>query len=232
MIKRYKLIHLLILLMVLNSVIVFFMTQHRFQYIVLHHSASWTANYDIIRKQHRGRGWRDAAYHLILSNGSTQVPLGHLEATSRYRFLSYSLATRSSKCNLLGVHLSVVGNYHEKPMPDGVKACLGYALRSLQRKYDISVENILFHRDCSSTACPGQFVNKNDVADWVGALAGQCPENVQKQQDEVIDQARYSIWTFPKTILLAVFGVSVFIGVLWLVVMRRRNGVVDVSGSE
>ncbi len=61
----------------------------RFNAIVIHHSASAVDNYHAIAEyQRREHGWRDAAYNLILSNGSTNVPLGYLEATGRYRFLS------------------------------------------------------------------------------------------------------------------------------------------------
>ncbi|MCL4503503.1 MAG: N-acetylmuramoyl-L-alanine amidase [Deltaproteobacteria bacterium] len=61
----------------------------RFNAIVIHHTASMVDNYrSISTYQRQEHGWSDAAYHLILSNGSTEVPFGYLEATGRYRFMS------------------------------------------------------------------------------------------------------------------------------------------------
>lgn len=78
-----------LLLVVVNLAVVWWLGAHRFDSIVVHHTASEVDNLASIRAFHvQKHGWREAGYHLILSNGSTDVPLGYLEATSRYRYLA------------------------------------------------------------------------------------------------------------------------------------------------
>lgn len=159
----------------------------RFSYIVIHHSASTVDNYQSITAYHRKeRGWRDAAYHLILSNGSTDVPLGFLEATSRYRYLSHSVATKSVYHNLRAIHICIVGNYDNQEMPDRLKAALADALRQLQGKYGIADDGILFHRDCSTSACPGRFITKEKLEQWLTSETARCPDYLKVQHRKVI----------------------------------------------
>lgn len=206
---------------VLNIIIAVVATELRFKYIVIHHSASTKGNYQIIKRWHAQRGWYDAAYHLILSNGSTQIPLGHVEATQRYRSLSYSVGTRSKRCNLLGVHICIIGNYHTRPMPKHLKACVASAVQILQQKYHISDANVLLHRDCSSSACPGKFITANAVHNWIENLAHTCPSKIRTQQEQVISQARYSIRSFPILLMLITLSISVLILIIWQIVRSR-----------
>jgi hypothetical protein len=191
--------------------------------MVLHHSASWTDNYQSIKNYHmKDRGWRDAAYHLILSNGSTDVPLGYLEATDRYRSLSYSVATKSIKRNLHGLHLCIVGNYHEREVPKKLRASLAYALMCLQRKYKIPDERILFHRECSPSVCPGKYITKAALKRWMNTEAQRCPPLIKKQHHKVIGSVQYSIHSFPQGPLLFGFFVSLSAISLWIVIMNWR----------
>ena len=61
-------------LTVIVVVVMFALPRYRYRSIVIHHTASPADNYHSIRELHRKRGWGDAAYHLILSNGSNGVP--------------------------------------------------------------------------------------------------------------------------------------------------------------
>jgi hypothetical protein len=159
----------------------------RFTAIVIHHSSSAVDNYHSIAAFHqKEKGWRDAAYHLILSNGSTQIPLGFLESTNRYRYLSPSVATKNIYYNLRAIHICVVGDYNRKEMPDLLKAALADAVRQLQSKFGISDDGILFHRDCSSSSCPGRFVTKAGLKQWLIAQTSRCPVAVRRQHEQVI----------------------------------------------
>jgi hypothetical protein len=159
----------------------------RFSAIVIHHSASEVDNYHSIAAYHlKDHGWRDAAYHLILSNGSTEVPAGFLEATGRYRYLSYSVATRNVYYNLRAIHICVVGNYDKHEMPPGLRAAMADTVRQLQEKYGIAGDQVLFHRDCSSSSCPGRFVTKEKLQQWLAADASRCPPAVRMQHLKVI----------------------------------------------
>jgi hypothetical protein len=159
----------------------------RFSAIVIHHTASAVDNYQSIAEFHKNqRGWRDAAYHLILSNGSTDVPLGFLEATSRYRYLSHSAATKNVYYNLRAIHICVVGNYDTQEVLAGLRAALADAVRQLQQKYGIADDRILLHRDCSSSSCPGRYITKDRLRHWLAEEAPKCPVLIKMQHEKVI----------------------------------------------
>jgi len=85
--KRHAfLVIALLIVVLLNHVFFKFFYSNRYKWIVIHHSASSHDNLASIRNFHYQRhGWLEAGYHLILSNGSTNIPTGHLEATNRYQ---------------------------------------------------------------------------------------------------------------------------------------------------
>jgi hypothetical protein len=215
----------LILLLVGANVFIWFVVPlFRFQSIVIHHTASTVDDYASIKRyQHKKNGWQDAAYHLILSNGRAGVPLGHLEATNRYRWLAHSLGTRSSYHNLTGVHLCIVGNFETGSFPANLRAPLAHAIRLLQDRYWINKNKILFHKDCSGTKCPGRNLKKARVKEWVAGLADSCPPETRAQQRKIVGQAMFSIHTLPAWALVAMGGASLFVLALWLIIRRRTK---------
>jgi hypothetical protein len=182
--------NLLVVLVVVNIAIYNYYPSKRFDTIVIHHSATDTGNYETIKKAHLTRGWTDAAYHLILSNGSTEIPAGYLEPTNRYLDMEPSVATKDRESNLRGIHLCIVGNYEKNEFPDELKAPLAHAVRLLQEKYDIGDDYILFHgRDCNATKCPGRHLRKKDLLHWIKTIADDCPVDIMIQQEKVISEA-------------------------------------------
>ncbi len=229
-VRRYRLLWLTIVLVAVNVSIVHFLPGYRYDSIVLHHSASWADNYATIRDFHLARfpGVRDAAYHLLLSNGSAGVPMGHLEATGRYQNLSYALATKNRHYNLRAVHVCVIGNYDQRPVPQDMQPVIGHALQSLMSRYRIPQDRIFFHRDVSPSACPGRHISKHDVYNWISRSA-ECPAEIRAQQRSVINHSAYSLWTFPKLFLVLMAAVSmtiiIFWGILFKIVNIRREAV-------
>ncbi|MFA5110599.1 MAG: peptidoglycan recognition family protein [Desulfobaccales bacterium] len=162
----------------------------RFNAIVIHHSASSVDNYQSIAEFHRKeKGWRDAAYHLILSNGNTEIPLGFLEATGRYRYLSPSAATKNMYYNWRALHICVVGDYDKHEMPAALKAALADVVQQLQAKYWLAGDKILFHRDCSSSSCPGRLLTKEKLQGWLASETSRCPISLRMQHEKVIGGA-------------------------------------------
>jgi hypothetical protein len=218
-----SLLGLLLFLMLLNLAAYQLLPRLRFKHIVIHHTASSEENYQSIKDYHAKRhGWQDAAYHLILSNGSTRVPLGYLEATGRYRSLSYSLATRSRYYNLTGLHLCVVGNYSETSMPAELRGPLAHALAVLQQRFHISDGQILFHRDCNDTQCPGLNLSKAQVLNWLGSLADSCPEAIKQQHRRIVGGAGFQFWNQPGWvwavwIALNLVGILAWLGLICLI---------------
>jgi len=220
-IKRYGIIPLIITLTLINGAIIYLLPRYRFDSIVLHHSASWHDNYESIRAYHRTKWWvQDAAYHLILSNGNTDVPLGHLEATGRYKNLSYSIATMNPRYNLRAIHVCVIGNYHERPVSRSMRPVIGHALKSLMDKYNIPRDRIVFHRDIGATVCPGKYITKDILQNWIEFEADKCPSDIKAQQQAVINHAGYSIWTFPRPVLAFMLILSLLFAAVWMISVR------------
>ncbi|CAM2009915.1 peptidoglycan recognition protein family protein [Acanthopleuribacter pedis] len=158
----------------------------RYQYLVVHHTASDTGNLHSVRRGHWARGWFDAGYHLILSNGSTAVPAGDLEPSLRYWLGTHSVATRSKRHNVLGLHLAVVGNYEQQPPSPATRAHLAHALKLLSERYGVPSAKILLHRDCSATACPGRNIQRADLVRWVDQESGKVTPAVAARQRAVL----------------------------------------------
>lgn len=138
-----------------------------YQSVVVHHSASDISDYRSIRKDHHARGWFEIAYHFVLSNGSTAIPRSHLYPTRRYFFGIWSVATRSPRFNMTALHLCVVGNFEDSAVPGDLRLALGHALAEIQARHDIPADELFIHRDCSATACPGQYIDRDRLVLWV-----------------------------------------------------------------
>lgn len=221
-----KLTILIALLVIANAAVCWLLPRHRYDAIVIHHSASTSDNYASIKIYHKkAHGWRDAAYHLILSNGRASVPTGHLEATERYRNLSYSTASKNWRCNLFAIHLCVVGNYQRQPFPLSLKAPLANALRELMDKFGITEERILFHGgDCGKTRCPGRFLDKREIIGWVKDPRLKCADDIRQQHYAAIAEAGFSMYTYPRVVLVVQAVMSaICIGVFLMMARRRKK---------
>lgn len=191
-VKKYKLLWLIAALAVIIAFAMTWFQEARFNCIIIHHTASKTDNYASIKRYHKKKGLRDAAYHLVLSNGSTEIPLGNLEPTGRYLALTHAMAVRDVKYNLTGLHLCIVGNYETNEVPGYMKPVIAHAVRALQNKFGIPDDRLLFHRDVGKTKCPGKYLTKKDFLYWVRTMADQCPASIAAQQNEAIAAAPLS----------------------------------------
>lgn len=172
---RFALAPVLILGLFANAALLS-MPRGQYREIVVHHTASAHDDLASIRRAHLQRGWLEAAYHLVLSNGSAGRPLGSLEASWRYRLGLWSPATRSPRHNLRAVHLCVVGNYETADVPRSVQLALGHAVAALQERHGISNARVALHRECSATACPGRYLTRERLMAWKGESATVSPE--------------------------------------------------------
>jgi hypothetical protein len=223
----------LMLLISVNLLILFVAPGTRFDRLVIHHSASRRDNYASIRAYHKKQhGWRDAAYHLILSNGSTAVPAGFLEPTGRYRRQTYSLATRSRVCNLRGIHLCIVGNYETAPLPGDLAASAGHVVDLVMRTYGISERQIRLHRDCNPTACPGKYITRAAVAKWRRNAAKHCSPEIRRQQTGALGLCRVLGLPVPRLYVGASLIVSVGVLILWLITNCSIRGRLPRTGAR
>jgi hypothetical protein len=216
---------LLVMLLVVNATFALFGRGWRFESIVVHHSAGRVGDYATIRAMHEARGWTDAAYHLILDNGSTNKAAGILEPTGHFLRLGISGATRDHRVNTRAIHLCVVGDYDQDPFPEELKAPLGHALKALCAEFAIPESAIVFHKDVGNTRCPGANLHKADVLQWMGTLADDLPEPLREQHLRAIDASSLSLSNYPAALLTLQGCASVVVLVVWVMLMRlaRKN---------
>lgn len=216
---RFRLISLIIILL-FNLAFYFLQVEYRYRYLVIHHTASSTDNYQSINEYHRKkRHWGEAAYHLILSNGSTEVPPGYMESTKRYKLLLWSTATRSFIHNLFGIHLVIVGNYEQQRLPENLQKGLVSAVIKLKDKFHIRASNIILHRDCNSTACPGKYITRAKIKYWVHRWEDKISEEIHLQHSNVLQNTRYH-WANIKRIIPIWYGLNILL-ILGILLGRR-----------
>ncbi len=211
---------LIIALMALNVMLVLFGRQWRFESIVVHHSAGSVGNYETIRAMHEKRGWTDAAYHLLLSNGSTSVPSGYLEPTTRFKTLSSCGATRNHKANLRSLHLCVVGDYETNKFPKALRPALAHALTALCKEFSIAPERIVFHRDLGNTSCPGKHLIKDDLAAWMRDLANNCSGEIKAQHCQAVATSALTFSSYPTGLLTLQACVSLIFFIIFFGLAR------------
>lgn len=206
--------------------------EKRYKWIVIHHTASHRDNLESIRAYHKKQyGWRDAAYHVVLSNGSTTVPSGYIEPTKRYESFSYSLATGRVKYNVWGIHLCVVGNYEQNSLPRDLQIPLGFAVAYLQKKFDIPDQNILFHRDVGRTLCPGKNISKKEVFRWK-ENAETCPKDIRLQQENALNSGGFTLQSLPGIFLLCFVSVNGLILIVFSVIVKKNISAYNNSLAE
>lgn len=204
------------ILVVINMLLSMFGRQYRFDSVLIHHSAGRVGDLAMIKNMHTKRGWSDAAYHLILSNGSTTVPAGFLEASGRFASLSYAGATKDRDANLRDLHICIIGNYEDEEMPEALRPPLAHALVALCDEFSIDHNKIVFHNDVGNTACPGKNLIKNDVLSWMDALSDKCPAEIRQQQLDTIATSSLSLSNYPRGLLVVQLCISFILTSAWL----------------
>jgi N-acetyl-anhydromuramyl-L-alanine amidase AmpD len=131
------------------------------KYVVLHHSASPTGNYDAIDREHRKRlGWEGCGYHFVIGNGS-ESPDGQIEVAQRWTEQKHGIHCRNGKnpdVSEYGIGICLVGNLDDKPPTPRQVAAARALVAYLGSRYNIPAKQIGTHAQLASnpTACPGK----------------------------------------------------------------------------
>jgi len=131
---------------------------NKWEYIIIHHSATPEGNSLAFHKSHLKRGWdRGVGYHFVINNGHSDKPDGFIEVTPRWLKQQDGAHCRASDMNINGVGICLVGNFNEEKVSDKQIASLIYLVHTLKDYYHIPNWNILGHGQVreSSTECPG-----------------------------------------------------------------------------
>jgi hypothetical protein len=117
--------------------------------IVWHHSATRAQTIRSIADYHtRVKGWPEIGYHFGVGHDGRIYQLLDVKKWSNHA-QGYNRRT-------IGVVL--IGNYHEREMPEAMKSSVLYLQEYLCDTYNI--DYVWLHRDTKPTACPGNYASE------------------------------------------------------------------------
>ena len=127
--------------------------------IVLHHSATEEGNAAKFDDYHRNkRKWQHGlAYHFVIGNGSLSSD-GGIEVGPRWRKQIHGAHAGKMEINKVAIGICLVGNFETTGGPtEQQRDSLYYLVLYLCKKYNISIDNIVSHKQLlkSNTSCPG-----------------------------------------------------------------------------
>lgn len=134
------------------------------KYIVVHHSDTpdgCAARFD---RAHRAKGWNMLGYDFVIGNG-TESGDGLIEVGPRWpiQITGAHTGTPDHKFNDYGIGICLVGNFEVTRPTARQMDSLARLVAYLQKTYNIPSKNILGHRDCKPTRCPGRYMNIDTV---------------------------------------------------------------------
>ncbi len=132
----------------------------KWEYIVIHHSATEVGNADLFDKGHRQRGfWNGLGYHFVIDNGTSGTEPGSIETSHRWIHQMDGAHCNAMDMNIKGIGICLVGNFDEEKVSKEQFNSLIWLVRQLQAKYKIPAHHVLRHHDVpgkTGTHCPGK----------------------------------------------------------------------------
>lgn len=127
------------------------------RYVVIHHSASASGSAAKFDKYHREkRRWENGlGYHFVIGNGNG-TPDGKIEIGNRWIHQIDGAHAGVQEYNRYGIGICLVGNFNESYPTAAQMASLSALVEYLQNRCRIPSENVIMHRHCRETDCPGR----------------------------------------------------------------------------
>jgi N-acetyl-anhydromuramyl-L-alanine amidase AmpD len=132
------------------------------RYIVLHHSASATGNYDQIDSEHRKvLGIDGCGYHFVIGNGTGSKD-GQIEVSQRWNNQKQGAHTRNARthdADEYGIGICLVGDFDQQPPSARQIAATQALITYLSKRYNIASSNVRSHAHLAATktVCPGRY---------------------------------------------------------------------------
>lgn len=141
-----------------KPVIALFKTD-KWQYIIVHHSASDKGNALDINAIHQKKGWEGIGYHFVIDNGTIGKADGQIEASPRWIKQKDGAHCQASGMNYKGIGICLVGNFSKDRVSQAQMSSLVYLVNTLAKYYNIPESRIMGHGQVSgaATECPGKF---------------------------------------------------------------------------
>ena len=144
--------------------------ENKWEYVVLHHSATNEGNADSFDKYHRDeKKWEyGLAYHFVIGNGNGSGN-GEIEVGDRWKKQIHGAHTANMDLNRISIGICLVGNFEADNEPTNNQLeSLVSLVTYFSEKYHIPKSRIVRHSQVlqKGTACPGknfpykQFINE------------------------------------------------------------------------
>jgi hypothetical protein len=128
-------------------------------YIVVHHSDTPTGCKARFNAAHIARGWEMLGYDFVIGNG-TESGDGEIEVGPRWpiQMTGAHTGTPDHLYNDTGIGICLVGNLQANRPTSAQVESLARLCAYFMKTYHIPAKNIIGHRDCKSTECPGDIM--------------------------------------------------------------------------
>lgn len=134
--------------------------ENKWQYIVIHHSATGKGSATAFDNYHRNkRGWENGlAYHFVIGNG-TYSRDGEIEPSDRWERQIHGAHAGNMEYNRVSIGICLVGDFENNGAPTQNQfESTAKLVQYLSRKYSIPMSKIIMHKQVAHkcTACPGK----------------------------------------------------------------------------
>jgi len=131
----------------------------KWQYIIIHHSATDGGNSLNLNELHKRRGWAGIGYDFVIDNGTDGKEDGQIEVSPRWIKQEKGAHCQASDMNSKGIGICLVGNFSKEKVSDKQMASLVYLVNILRKHYKIPKERIMGHGQVpgAKTECPGKY---------------------------------------------------------------------------
>jgi N-acetyl-anhydromuramyl-L-alanine amidase AmpD len=148
--------------------------ENRWEYVVLHHSATDEGSADNFDRYHREqKNWEHGlAYHFVIGNGNGSGN-GEIEVGDRWKKQIHGAHTANMDLNRISIGICLVGNFEADSEPtDNQIESLISLVAYFSEKYNIPKSRIVRHSQVlqKGTACPGKNFPYKQLINEVSSL--------------------------------------------------------------
>ncbi len=131
---------------------------NKWQYIIIHHSATEEGNSLEFDQYHQSRGWQGIGYHFVIDNGTKDKQDGQIEVSPRWIKQKEGSHCRAGNMNEKAIGICLVGNFSKDNVDAKQLDALVYLINTLRKYYKIPLKRILGHDQVlgAATECPGR----------------------------------------------------------------------------
>lgn len=131
----------------------------KWQYIILHHSATDKGSSLSVHQMHLKKGWeKGVGYHFVIDNGTSGKQDGQIEMSPRWIKQQDGAHCKAAQMNSKAIGICLIGNFNSERVSSAQMESLVYLVNKLRRYYHIAIRRILPHGlvEGAATECPGR----------------------------------------------------------------------------